>query len=135
MKINVYLPDEIGEKAKETGLNLSGLLRSAVEDELMKLEAQAKLLDESKEIKLTDLIDDEGRFYTGRFNGSQITYGRKFQVYISENDALETRIMVHDVSEQKIYYLDGAADLEAYLDQDEYIEAMHALGEAPVVNI
>jgi len=135
MKINVYLPDEIGGKAKETGLNLSGLLRSAVEDELMRLEAQNELVGKAEEINLNDLMDDEDRFYTGRFNGTQITDGGEYHVYISDHNELGTRIIVHDLSNQKIHYLDDAEDLGDYLDQGEYIEAMYALGETPVINI
>jgi hypothetical protein len=31
MRVTLYLPDDIGRLAKEAGLNLSGLLRGAVE--------------------------------------------------------------------------------------------------------
>ncbi len=34
MDINVYLPNELGAKAKEAGINFSGLLRNAVVDEM-----------------------------------------------------------------------------------------------------
>ncbi len=34
MRVTLYLPDETGRLAKEAGLNLSGLLRGAVEREL-----------------------------------------------------------------------------------------------------
>lgn len=135
MKINVYLPDGIGDKAKEAKLNLSGLLRLAVEDELSRLEAQNELLGESEDIELNDLLDDEGRYYTGRINGSLITGEGDCHVYISKHDETGPRIIVHDIDKQTIHYLDDTADLEHWLDQDEYIEAMHTLGETPVVNL
>lgn len=34
MKLTLYLPDALGRAAKDAGLNLSGLLRSAVEQQL-----------------------------------------------------------------------------------------------------
>lgn len=34
MRVTLYLPDQIGHLAKQAGLNLSGLLRGAVEREL-----------------------------------------------------------------------------------------------------
>jgi hypothetical protein len=34
MRVTLYLPDELRERARDAGLNLSALLRQAVEDEL-----------------------------------------------------------------------------------------------------
>ena len=134
MKINVYLPDEIGDKAKEAGLNLSRLLRSAVEDELSKLEAHEELLREADEVELS-LLDDDGRRYTGRFIGSLIAGGRNCAVYFSEHNELGRRILVHDLDKDSVFCLDDPADLEDLLYPEDYIETMHALGETPVVSI
>jgi post-segregation antitoxin (ccd killing protein) len=41
MNINAYLPDELGRRAKEAGLNLSGLLREAVVAELERRDREA----------------------------------------------------------------------------------------------
>lgn len=34
MRITVYLPDDLGERARAAGINFSGVLRAAVEHEL-----------------------------------------------------------------------------------------------------
>jgi uncharacterized Fe-S cluster-containing protein len=52
-----------------------------------------------------------------------------------KSEELDTRIILHDLHNQKISYVDDAEDLKDFLDQDDYIEAMHALGQTPVVNI
>lgn len=49
MDITVYLPDETGTWAKEQGLNLSGLLRAAVEAEKERAVAREKITAEGFE--------------------------------------------------------------------------------------
>jgi len=42
-RLNVYLPDELAERARAAGLNISALTRSAVEAELAGLDMNAWL--------------------------------------------------------------------------------------------
>jgi len=50
MDITVYLPDEIGERAKKYGLNLSRMLRASVEEELNQLAELADTLSGMEEV-------------------------------------------------------------------------------------
>ena len=68
MDITVYLPDEIGQRAKEHELNLSRLLRDAVTEELSRRGAVAETLKDS-EVYEIELEGDAG-YYTGRITGT-----------------------------------------------------------------
>ena len=91
MKINVHLPDELGNKVKEAGLNLSALLRAAAEEELYRRKTVAKTLKDSKEVKL-QLEDNEYQAYVGTFTGTLIAEDKDTQVYMAEDD----RVLVYD---------------------------------------
>jgi hypothetical protein len=134
MKHTIYLPDEISESAKEASINLSGLLRTGVKEELKRLKAHQALFDDLQEIEI-DLIDEEERPYKGRFMGRQIAEGSDCTVYFSEHDEIGSRILAHNLEKGEIAYLDDASELENWLEQGEYAEAMYALGETPVIDI
>ena len=134
MKHTIYLPDEISEAAKTSSLNLSGLLRGAVSEELERQKAHQMLSDELQEIEI-DLLDKEERPYKGRFMGKQIAEGRDCTVYFSEHDEIGSRILAHDMGKGEIAYIEDVSELENWLEQGEYAEAMYALGETPVIDI
>lgn len=44
-RVNIYLPDELADRARAAGLNVSALARSAVEDQLAALTGSAWLAE------------------------------------------------------------------------------------------
>lgn len=129
MKVTVYLPDEIGEKAKQHELNLSGLLRAAVEEEIMRQEAVAENSDGMEEIIL-DLKDDNDLTYRGRFTGKLLVEDGHGYLYRKEDGTL----LFHYYREKKYLPLE-VDELEDFLSHDSYVAAMHALGETPIIDI
>ena len=135
MQITVYLPDEIGEKAKGAGLNLSGLLRTAVIDELERRRAMEATLDELVEYEV-DMVDDEGRSYIGRITGKRIAVGsRDEEVFVTDDE----RVLVYDPNDEGRRMCaeveDPAEDLQTILDSDLYVEAMSALGLKAIIDL
>jgi len=131
MDITVYLPEEIGTKAKSEGLPFSRLLRAAVETELKRRDVVSATLADPQEFEL-DLEDDEGRPYTGRLIGTVIAEGQDVVVYVTEDE----RVLIHDESRSTVHQIEDAeSELRELLDEEAYLEAMNALGLRPVVNI
>ena len=129
MDIKTYLPDELGKQAKKANINFSALLRAAVEDELVHLEALDALGDDMGEVIL-DLEDENGRSYKGRFTGKLLASGDRESVYRKDDGTL----CVYDLHRLKVFTIE-ADDLGNYLSGDEYIEVMHALGLTAIVDI
>src|SRR4051794_6611892 len=73
MKLNLYLPDQVGERAKAAmpDLNLSGLLRAAVEHELQRRERLAAMAADAQEYEL-ELLTEEGKDYIGVATGRKV---------------------------------------------------------------
>lgn len=85
MNHNVYLPDEISERAKAASLNLSGLLRTAVTDELERLDELAAARDGMTEQNV-DVDPDEGALLRLRFTGKCIGSAgyRLSEIYLTD---------------------------------------------------
>jgi hypothetical protein len=133
--ITVYLPDELGRKAKEAGINLSRMLRDAVEEEMDRREAVAETLGGAVE-HLLECTDEEGRSYTGRLVGSLISDhdagGRN--VYLTEDE----RVLVHDEDEgwiEEVQQESYEEVLGRLLSNEAYLDAMAALGLKPVIDL
>ncbi len=128
MDITVYLPDEIGERAKAAKLNLSAMLRAAVTAELERMDAMAQTMESAAEITL-DLEDSAGRPYKGRFVGREIAE----DVYVTDDE----RVLFYDQREGRVHEIEdpveGLRDL-CHTTED-YAEACEALGVVPVVDI
>lgn len=111
MNRNVYLPDDIDERAKAAGLNLSGLLRQAVITELDRLDTLTAARDGMTE-QTIDLEDEDGNPVRLRFTGKHIT-GPDPNVYLHH----EGKIIV---------VLDGGYQMteafEEFDDLDEFSE-------------
>jgi post-segregation antitoxin (ccd killing protein) len=138
MNHNLYLPDDLGARAKAAELNLSRLLRDAVTDELERRAAVNETLAKTKE-HLLNLTDDEERPYQGRLTGTEIAYDERndIAVYLTDDE----RVIVHDGQKEKLHdlsvdpYQVVEETLRNWLDDDAYIAAMHALGMAPVIDV
>ncbi len=127
MKINVYLPDDIGEKAKEAGLNLSGLLREGVEAELHRRERLGALL---KDVEVYELTIQDGS-YIARLHGKLLTPdNEKVEVYLTE----EEELVIYDPREGRLHGECEVSDLHSWLDDNAYIAVAAALGEEAVID-
>ena len=129
MDITVYLPDELGQWAKANDVNLSRMLRDAVTEEQMQRTAIEATSATATEHKL-DIEGDEGA-YTLRFTGTRIAEDRDVEVYLTDDED----VLVYEADKERYSILTDVEDLSDRLGQGAYIEAMHALGLKPVVDL
>ena len=131
MDIKVYLPDEIGEKAIAAGLKgrWSAIFREAIEEEIMRQEAVAESLKGAEQVVLS-LTDSDGRSFKGRFTGKLLADDVNGELYLKED---ETLLFYRPQAET--YSAVEVDELQELLSLEAYIEAMHALGEEPVIDI
>jgi hypothetical protein len=136
MNVNLYLPDELGQQAKQAELPLSQLLREAVTAELERRQAVAKAINEASE-HLLDLCDDSngGRGeYVGRLVGIVVGWnGYGDTIYLADDG----RVIAHrdTLNHKDITVLDDPAeDLRQYR-LDDYDATMQALGLVGVKEI
>jgi hypothetical protein len=101
--INVYLPDEIGERAKEAGLNFSRMLRGAVEAELQRRDTIAATLKDGLEEVEVDLGEHTG-YFTGKALADTTSDG--LDVYLTDDE----RVIVYDGSRLEAIVLDDPAN-------------------------
>ena len=126
MKLNVYLPDDIGARAKAAELNFSGFLRSAIEQELYRLDALAKLEDGMTEHEL-ELEDDDGNNYIGTLIGKQLAE----DVYLTDDD----RLIWYDTDKLRYWEIQNPEEELKNLPQEDYVTVLHALGLKPRIAI
>jgi hypothetical protein len=138
MNINVYLPDDLGKQAKDAELPLSRLLREAVKDELERKAMITKALAEPQTFELR-LEDGDGRAFTGRITGTLIATGHdEVELYLTDSK----RVIGYDPNRLKYWELGQEhtvpfeEELRDFLGDDSaYIDAIHALGEKPVIDL
>ena len=136
MDITVYLPDVLGKRAKGEGVNLSRMLRAALEEHFWEADAMATALENAREYKF-ELHDRDGDPYTGRLTGKRIAAEDRYEVYLTTDE----RVLVHDTDDATVWEAgtDEGPDLEeslrAILDHDAFKDAMRALGIKPVVDL
>jgi phage I-like protein len=132
MNLNLYLPDDLGRSAKDADLPLSQLLRAAVVNELERRAAMTETLSKTTTHEVP-LDDDEGR-YTGRITGAEIAANERNDVRVFLTD--DERVIVHDGENLKHWVVeDPVEELHAWLDDDQYVAALRALGEEPVIDL
>jgi hypothetical protein len=133
MKVNAYLPDDLGKRAKEADLPFSQLLRDAVVDELERREAMAATLADPQMFKL-EIEDRDGTAYTGRITGKLIAADDRkgVEVYLTEDE----RVILYD-GERRDYWVvhDPQAELEDVLETSMYVDVCKALGVEPVIDL
>jgi hypothetical protein len=124
MDITVYLPDEIGERAKAAGLKLSRLLRGAVVRELERRVAMEQSLEEHQEFTITT-EDADGKPYLGRITGRAIAVSGDVDVYLTTDQ----RVLVHNTSTLEHWEVDDAkGELLDFLEPGAYQQVLNALG-------
>ena len=138
MDITVYLPNDIGQRAKAAQLPLSGMLRAAVLDELQRMEAVAEALGDATDFRL-ELENKDGGPYTGTFSGVLLGHGDGAQeVYLTDDE----RVILYDPAKLDYWEYEDADDDELaealaslFRDNTEYMRIMNRLGISPVVAI
>jgi hypothetical protein len=138
--VTVYLPDDIGARAREEKLKLSRMLRDAVTAELERRDAMTATLQDTETYEVTLRHNDgAGLQYTGRITGKLIAGNDPeiVAIYLTTDRRV---LVVH--ADQGIYFrldgddkdlLDGL--LISGIDQDEFLEACQALGLKPVIDL
>jgi hypothetical protein len=131
--ITVYLPDEIGAKAKEADLPFSRMLRDAIETEFARRAAIADTLGDGVEEHEVELQDVTG-VITGKFLGET---DRGEQIFVTDDE----RVLVYHSGNMTVEELnDPEAELSTWLENspgesDTLGEAMRALGMRPRVRL
>jgi predicted transcriptional regulator len=135
----LYLPDEIAGRAKAAqaeGLNLSRLFRDAVTHELDRRDAMSAALMDAQKIEL-EVKDVQGRPYIVRFTGRILATDqsserkREVVVYL-----VREAVLVYDSGNLQLHELKNPVEeLASWVDQPSYFDAMHAIGQTPVVEL
>ncbi len=132
MNVNLYLPDELGQQAKEADLPLSRLLREAVIDELERRRTVAQTLSAPQTFEFA-VQDGEGSFFTGRLTGKEIAHDdrRRTNVYVTDDERVIVVVEDGQYSESS----DPAEELRGVLSDADYKTAMTALGLKPIIDL
>ena len=136
MDITVYLPDDIGAQAKESGLNLSRMLRDAVMADFEHSRAMKELAGDTEEILLY-LETPDGETFEGCFTGRLLCENhRGDQVFVTDDE----RIIAYYPNQLKYYVLEKDQEslretLKTFCEFDEYISAMTQLGYTATVDL
>lgn len=137
MKVTVYLPDDLGEKVKAADINVSAVCQEALQEELIRQEALAKLDKGMERIELELGLDGEA--VKNAFYGKELA----FKEYGSEADATIYLTQRHRIA--VFHTWDENATLDVYDDFDAaerqdpesdaglLAQAAAALGEERVV--
>lgn len=143
MKVNIYLPDELGERAKKEELNLSRMLRDAVTAEMDLREAMARSLSDVRRYEI-ELSTDEGDEYIGRVTGTEIAnVADDIRIFLTNDRRVlvynRYDLDVHDLSEPEPGVDPNTTlteNLRVWLaEPDDYIRACKALGLKAVVDL
>jgi post-segregation antitoxin (ccd killing protein) len=138
MNFNLYLPDDLGGRAKSEGLKLSRLLRDAVTKELERKDALAATLGEPLVYEV-NLVTADGAPYIGRITGRRLVeadVSGPFDVYL----ASDGRVILYHADDQMVHVHESAGEdlvnvLKDALSDAEFIAACQALGVRPVVDL
>ncbi len=132
--ITVYLPDEIGTRAKEAELPFSRMLRDAVEEELDRRATIADTLAEGVQEHEVDLETHTG-VITGKLLG---TFKDGDQIFLTNDE----RVLVYQAERMDYYEMeDPEAELADLLQQTRepdtsiIADVMRALGFRPRVRL
>ena len=132
MDITIYLPDELGERAKREGINLSRMLRDELAVELQRRATMAQTLNSPQTFELSLESREGGDIYLGRVTGKRIAEGRHVEVFLTDDE----RVLVYDERRSDYWVIeDPAEELRDCLDDDEYARALAALGLTVVVDL
>jgi hypothetical protein len=129
MDLTVYLPDEIGERAKEEGINLSGMLRAALIAELERRSKMRTAVDapDTYEVRL---VNPDGGEYTGRITGKLIDREGDWEIYLTSDE----RVVIYNQFKCEHETL-ALADARDRLSPERFPDALRVLGVTPVIDL
>lgn len=139
MDITVYLPDDLGKWAKERELNLSRMLREAVEAEKRRREVVAGLAAEATIHELAarepselagDGPDIDVRLHGTLIAEQSVSGHGSTEVYMGQDG----KIYVHDF-QGELHRDVEPDDLGEFVTGSAYIKVMHAIGQVPVIDV
>lgn len=135
MDITVYLPDEIGTRAKEAELPFSRMLRDAVEAELERRAAVEQTLSDGVSEHEVELEDGSIGVITGKFLGVTDTDDKA--IYLTDDG----RVLVYDTLLERVARIeDPETELAEWLqnsprDSEVLAGIMRSLGFRPRVRL
>jgi len=134
--ITIYLPDELGQRARDAKLPFSQLLRAAVIEQLRLKEAVSDFIgDDALETFQLELVGGDGYWFVGRFEGKVLATQDATTVYLTKDG----RVVAHNTENISHAVLENEQqvqrELDAWLEGDVYCEAMRDLGLLPVVDL
>jgi hypothetical protein len=123
--VTIYLPDELGKRAKDEDVKLSRMLRDALIVHFAEEDAMKAAREDADKIELL-LQTDEGSDYTGLITGKRIAGNDRVEVFVTVRE----NVVVYDLDKLKYYVEDGELSLTDLIgdERDVYFEAMDALG-------
>lgn len=93
---NTYLPDDLSERAREADLNLSRLLRQAVEEQLERISAMTTIQSDEY---IVGIVGEDGDYFDGRITGELVYDLDGVYSYYLTNDG---RLLGYDETHQTI---------------------------------
>lgn len=146
MDITVYLPDELGAWAKESGLNLSRMLREAVRREQDLAESRKARQGEMATHKL--MVDVDGDYVNVRLRAKELAWDGGNQwlyatpdghIFVFNGDAMKLYGADDDGDPQPAVEYAGSEDLFLewfrFGNPSFYLAVMKALGKEAVIDI
>lgn len=143
MNFNLYLPDDLGQQARDEKLKLSRLLRDAVVRELHRRSKISELLSEAQ-VHEVELGDEPQATYTGLINGTVIVAAPDRYVFLTSDKRVIIYYGGDDNPGDRRYFILEADSSERELieflgnhlyDEFQFAEACRALGVRPAVEL
>lgn len=134
MNFNVYLPDDLGQRAKDADLKLSRLLRSAVTRELARREAMSETLGEPTLYEVE--MEEDGFPYVGRIEGKLLAEAGIYAIYL----AVDGRVIAYQPDDKFVTVLDDPGEdlvnqLAQLLPVEFLLPVCRKLGLRPVIDL
>jgi len=140
MNLTVYLPDELGRRAKEAELPFSRLLRDAVSEELQRA-AELERLNERTEAEMEThklKVGKDEKLWLARFKGVRIAATDELDIYRTDNE----EIVLYNCRDRRFNILPIGEDVEisSFLkeiapSEDEYVQIASKLGVISIIDV
>jgi post-segregation antitoxin (ccd killing protein) len=129
--ITIYLPDELGERAKRETINFSRMLRDALVAHFEEVDTVTRTLENAEEVVLA-LEDAEGRRYKGRFTAARLSDSDDPEVYLTTDG---TVVLYRPGQLRYTTAQNPEEDLRGLLSDENYVAVMDALGIEATVDL
>ena len=146
MNLNVYLPDEIGQRAKADELNLSRMLRNALTAEFKRRDAMAEAVSDTQTYEFEWNTEALGE-YTARVTGRQIWPDGEvgptdhLAVYVTSDERVvlvypnESDWEVITPDQDLLQELEKAFVPDLFDDVAQFMDLCRRLGVRPVIDL